>query len=141
MRRNLSPVSRRAPAREYAAGSGLMEQLLADAFNDDTLCDLPEYPSDADFLRDLQRRLSQQQSVLSYDQVWFSGILRGMAATAVGVVLFVGLNTLPPIFINASITGSGMLREKLVSISAGQHVLVQRLITRIQSQNPNAGRN
>lgn len=137
MRKNL----RFADCKASLDSDLLMEQLLKDAFDSDTVGDLPGYPSNNDFLRDFHRRIAQLSSGPTFEQVWFSGILRGMAAFAFGIVLFVGLNTLPPIFINASITGSGLLKEKLVSISAGQHVLVQRLITHIQSQNPDLGRN
>lgn len=130
-----------ADADYHAPAEPSMERLLQDALDGEAVCDLPGYPSDTDFLSDLNRRIAQLQSGPTCEQVWFSGILRGVAAFAFGVVLFVGLNTLPQIFINASITGSGLLKEKLVSISAGQHVLVQKLITRIQSQNPNMSRN
>ncbi|MGE5580980.1 MAG: hypothetical protein ACM3X9_00415 [Bacillota bacterium] len=93
--------------------------------------DLPGLTPDAEFLAKLHHELDRIQSRTKFRQLWLNGVSKGLVAAAVGLILLVGLNILPPLFVNASLSGSNLIREKIVQTTLRQHLLWQHLITSV----------
>jgi hypothetical protein len=111
-----------------------MENLPCDSFEKKVVAslkifDLTGLSSDAEFLRQLNHNLSHsQQPQPTFYQIWFNGVFNGLAAAAVGVVILVGLNVLPPLLVDASVTGTGLIQEKIVRATIDQRILWQQMV-------------
>jgi hypothetical protein len=93
------------------------------------ISDLTGLSSDAEFLRQLNQNLSHsQQPQPTFYQIWFNGVFNGLAAAAVGVILLIGLNILPSLFVNASVVGTGLIEEKIVYATLNQRILWQQMV-------------
>lgn len=98
------------------------------------LDNLPELSSDTNFLYRLNRNLANAgNQKIPFYRVWFNGVCNGLAAAAVGVLILVSLNILPPLLVNASITGTGLIREKIVQTSLEQRIFWQQMV--IEAEN------
>lgn len=98
--------------------------------------------SDAEFLQCLNRGLNETvkpkvQTKPKLVDIWFTGVWNGVAAAAVGLVIFVGLNVLPPFFVKASVAGADLVQEKIIDVSVQQHVIWQQILIDLKSQAQN----
>jgi hypothetical protein len=92
------------------------------------------FSADADFLRKLNQNLScLQPSTPTFYQIWFNGVFNGLAAAAIGVILLIGLNVLPPYFVNVSITGTELIKDQIVHVTLDQRMLWQQMATRLEN--------
>lgn len=93
------------------------------------ISDLTGLSSDDEFLRQLNQNLSHSpQPEPVFYQIWFNGVFNGLAAAAIGVILLFGLNVLPPILVNASLTGTELIEAKIVHLTLDQHALWQQIV-------------
>lgn len=114
------------------------EKLLAESLKIDVGADSgPRFSSDVVFLAGLNERLAKRTVQPKASPIWINGILGGMAAAAAGLILFAGLNILPPFFYRASVTGAGLVREKILDASVQQEIAWQQLMVAIQTQAKN----
>jgi hypothetical protein len=89
--------------------------------------------SDVEFLRKLDHGLSPlRQSRPAFYQTWFNGVSHGLAAASVGIILLTSLHILPPLLINASLAGTGMIQERIVRMTLDQSVLWQKIAINIE---------
>lgn len=94
-----------------------------------------EFSSDTEFIQRLnQNLLSLEQSPLTpkFYRIWFNGVCNGLAAAALGIIIFVSLQTLPALLMDASLTGSELIQSKIVGATFDQNVLWQKFIMNIQ---------
>lgn len=114
------------------------ETLLADSLQTAGLEDggLP-FSSDAAFLEMLNQRLDQVTAPADVTPFWIRGIWRGVAAAAAGVILFAGLNIIPPLLFRASLSGAGMVREKIIAASVQQEIAWQQFVAVLKTQTNN----
>jgi hypothetical protein len=114
-----------------------MQNLPLDSFEKKVLTslkinDVTGFSADAEFLRILNQNLSRlQPSEPTFYQIWFNGVFNGLAAAAVGVIILIGLNVLPPVFVNASVTGTGMIQQQIVRVTLDQRILWQQMVTNL----------
>ena len=94
------------------------------------ISDVTGFSADGEFLRVLHQNLSRLPAPEPiFYQIWFNGVFNGLAAAAVGVILLIGLNVLPPVLVNASVTGTGLIQEQIVRVTLDQHILWQQMVT------------
>lgn len=111
----------------------LAESLQTDGTAD---CRLP-LSSDAEFLEQLQQRLAETAVTPRVSPFWIHGVYRGIAAAAAGIVLFAGLNIIPPLLFRASLNGVGMVREKIIVASVQQEIVWQQFVAALKMQAKN----
>jgi hypothetical protein len=94
------------------------------------ISDVTGFSADGEFLRVLHQNLSRLPAPEpTFHQIWFNGVFNGLAAAAIGIILLIGLNVLPPVLVNASVTGSGLIQEQIIQITVDQHILWQQMVT------------
>jgi hypothetical protein len=92
--------------------------------------DLTGLTPDAEFLKKLNQSLTplrQEQREPSFYRIWLSGIFNGLAAVASGIILFIGLQILPPFLVTATINGTGLIQAKIVSATVDQSILWRQI--------------
>ncbi|MCL6591355.1 MAG: hypothetical protein K6U80_15545 [Firmicutes bacterium] len=65
---------------------------------------------------------------------WQSGVFNGVAGVAVGLILLLGLNTLPGFLVRISIAGSSLAHEKLITLSIRQQVAWNQLMVSLENE-------
>ncbi len=91
--------------------------------------------SDSEFIQRLnQNLLSLEQFQLRsrFYRIWFNGVCNGLAATALGVIIFISLQILPSMLMDASLTGTELIRSKIIGATFNQNILWQKLIMNLQ---------
>ncbi len=96
---------------------------------------LNEISSDSEFIQKLNQKLlllELPQSDHLFRRIWFNGICNGLAAAALGVIIFISLQVLPPLLMEASLTGTELIQSKIVGATLNQNVLWKKLIMDLQ---------
>ena len=96
---------------------------------------LNEISSDSEFIQKLNQKLlllEQPQSDHLFRRIWFNGICNGLAAAALGVIIFISLQVLPPLLMEASLTGTELIQSKIVGATLNQNVLWKKFIMDLQ---------
>jgi hypothetical protein len=110
-----------------------IEELIADSLGPGAL---PDFSADQEFLNSLHSRLNRIPIPgVKTGWTWFNGICQGAVAAAFGLILFTGLNILPSIFVNTSVTGAGFAREKVVEVTLRSRAIWQQFILNLENQS------
>jgi len=109
------------------------ESFLTTTFKED---EIPELISDEAFLQALNTKLNQMitPNPRSPYQIWFSGLTHGMTAAAAGIILIVGLNTIPPLLVRASVSNVGLVQKQVINARMQQQIFWQKLLVNLEQQ-------
>ncbi len=96
---------------------------------------LNEISSDSEFIQQLNQKLlllEQPQPDQLFCRIWFNGICNGLAAAALGVIIFISLQVLPSLLMEASLTGTELIHSKIVGATLNQNILWKKFIMDLQ---------
>ncbi len=109
------------------------ESLLTSALKEE---EIPELISDDAFLAALNMKLNQiiTPKPRAPYQIWLSGLTHGMTAAAAGIILIVGLNTVPPLLVRASVSNAGLVQKQVINVRMQQQIFWQKILINLEEQ-------
>ncbi|HEX3044974.1 MAG TPA: hypothetical protein VHY08_09465 [Bacillota bacterium] len=123
-----------------------LEKLLRDSLKVEKV----PYSSDSAFLKKLQQNLDQVPQVPVPQAPapwaerpaaqppgrppWRTGVFNGITGVAVGLILLLGLNTLPGFLVRITVAGSGLAQEKLITLTIQQQVAWNQFMVNLKNE-------